>query len=261
MTEAIDRNECWSPRSPLTGPQQQQQQEEQCNVCGLHLTTDRGLYMAGNIWTADCHYIKQLKEPRQFQARMEALAQDALMKQSTGDFIMTQYPSSNEAMFFGVGRYAAEWWIGSHPSFRACDFSRSINPNPIESGGSGAGYDRTKEFFNYVMHEAAARQQQQNLRHYTSSLEFTPHAPYHSYKLPKPKALKSRLKQDPQAFKHEFFLLPGLLFRWIVLYDSVPSQYSWVWQHYPEGEWWKEIVRQHGTNVLNVVWGKRVSLG
>ena len=257
ITDAMGRPECWPSEDDngvFNTTDTNTNTSRHCNVCGLHLTTDRGLYMAGNIWTADCDYIHQLVEPQHFQANMEALTKDAFLKRLQGEFIMTQYPH-DEPSFFGVGRYAAEWWIGSHPSLQACDFSASVDP-----ATSGGGYDRTKEFLNYVAESGrqrreapAANMSLQQEKPYTPNLNFTQQAPHHAYKLPKPRALKARLAQDPNALKREFFLLPGLLYRWIHLYQAVPPDDSWVWRHYPEGGWWKEAVSKYKLEVLTML--------
>jgi hypothetical protein len=36
----------------------------------------------------------------------------------------------------------------------------------------------------------------------------------------------------------DYFLLPGLLFRWIKWYQKLPRADSWVWKYYPEGDFW-----------------------
>ena len=259
MTEAIGRPECWPEDDKNAndngGTITVEKLDElingrapTCNVCGLYLTTDRGLYMSGNIWTADCGYVQQLIEPQQYRAKMEQLAKEAFSKRLSGDFIMTQYPN-DEPSFFGVGRYAAEWWIGSHPSLQVCDFSPSLDSR---SSSSAAGYDRTKDFLNFVAETGKQRQEAEQQRQpYTPvHLNFTQNAPHFTYKLPKPKALKTKLAQDPTATKREYFLLPGLLYKWINLYQKVPPQDSWVWRHYPEGEWWREAASKHNTKVL-----------
>ena len=223
-----------------------------CNVCGLYLTTDRGLYMSGNIWTADCDYIDRLIEPQQYRIKMEQIAQEAFAQRLTGDVIMTQYPN-DEPSYFGVGRYAAEWWIGSHPSLQVCDYSPSLERNKSTAAAtSTVGYDRTKDFLNFVAETGRERQvAEQQHQPYSSVLTiFTKNAPHFPYKLPKPKALKTKMTEDPNAMKREFFLLPGLLYRWIHLYQMVPPQDSWVWNHYPEGMWWREAALAYNTTLL-----------
>lgn len=41
---------------------------------------------------------------------------------------------------------------------------------------------------------------------------------------------------------HEYFLLPGVLFRFYSIYGSFPSSKSWVWDYFPNGALWKRRV-------------------
>ena len=56
--------------------------------------------------------------------------------------------------------------------------------------------------------------------------------------------LKFRLKRDVAL--REYYYLAGNMIKWITLYGSVPNQDSWVWDHYPAGEMWKEHVAKYG---------------
>ena len=43
------------------------------------------------------------------------------------------------------------------------------------------------------------------------------------------------------------------MIKWITLYDSVPNQESWVWNHYPAGEMWKAHVAKYGVKSIDAL--------
>ena len=76
-----------------------------CDVCSMRFSLIPHQHTPGNMWLARCGYIAKLHEPRDFQARMDAL-----------------YPKDqSDPAHVGTGRYAYEHWVHSHPSLRPCD--------------------------------------------------------------------------------------------------------------------------------------------
>jgi len=57
-----------------------------------------------------------------------------------------------------------------------------------------------------------------------------------------------KLEEMLQGMNHlkEWYLLPGILWRYHVLYGEMPPSESWVWRHYPDGNNWKEAVERLG---------------
>ena len=41
-------------------------------------------------------------------------------------------------------------------------------------------------------------------------------------------------------------LLPGILWKYHVLYNELPDADSWIWRHYPDGERWREAIEEMG---------------
>ena len=78
-----------------------------CDVCGMRFSREPHAHFPGNIWWADCAYIAQLYAP---------------------DVPRTELAGVNLPDYcIGVGRFASEHWIASHPQLRPCDclpFSR-----------------------------------------------------------------------------------------------------------------------------------------
>lgn len=53
---------------------------------------------------------------------------------------------------------------------------------------------------------------------------------------------KEVVKTDGQR-PHEWFLLPGILYRFWHIYGSFPPSDSWIWQYYPNGPKWFDRVQ------------------
>jgi hypothetical protein len=242
MTHALVRDNCWPPRGDNDDIQNNTNHNgtssNSCNVCGLYFTFDRGLYMSGNIWTSTCGYIQQLIEPQYFEANMSAVVTDAwLQSVKTARFGYTQYPQ--ESSFLGLDRYANEWWIGSHPTIEPCDYSRTID--------NDANYDRTKQFLQLVQDTPGMTMPDNN---WTFAVD--QHFPGQPYRLPHQRLYnRQKMSKDPDYWKKEYFLLPGIVHRWIGLYHQLPPASSWVWRHFPQGDRWRRAVEKYGLDVVS----------
>jgi hypothetical protein len=60
-------------------------------------------------------------------------------------------------------------------------------------------------------------------------------------------------RADGDTRFRQYFLLRGLIYRWISLYGVVAKQHSWVWEWFPEGQRWLNAVQTFGADVLNEV--------
>lgn len=78
-----------------------------CNVCSSRFSPFPHPHTSGNMWKANCGYIRKLIPPEEFAAKMADVEQ------------ITQ--SVNPAWCIGSRRYAAEHWIYSNPSVKPCD--------------------------------------------------------------------------------------------------------------------------------------------
>jgi len=58
-----------------------------------------------------------------------------------------------------------------------------------------------------------------------------------------PKALASK-KLRIQDYNY----LAGKLFKWRRIYGTIPSNTSWVWNWYPDGQVWLKAVNEHGVD-------------
>ena len=80
-----------------------------CNTCSSRMSPLPHPHTAGNMWLARCEYVQKLINPLEFDLRMARTAH------------AEKYVSVPWCV--GLGRFAAEHWIHSHPSNMPCDLS------------------------------------------------------------------------------------------------------------------------------------------
>jgi len=97
---------------------------QQCNVCGKNFHP-APLRMAGNMFTASCDYVRNLVPPLEFQDKMAKAAQKAQeLWRDPNAYFSTQVKYGRKTLqesFMGIGRYANEHWITSHPDLVPCE--------------------------------------------------------------------------------------------------------------------------------------------
>ena len=190
-----------------------------CNVCGLHVQALPTLHFPGNVWMAECSYVRQLVSPRDYSA----------MRNWTNErpTSLTHSMYEIDENTIGNGQLTWESWIGSHPTVRPCDvsdvvdksvwWSRDIHPlgewgmfpkHPWDQGLPGLN---PRPVSNALMHR------------------------------------ESRLT--------DWSLLPGCIVRWVTMYGELPPMDSWVWNSnaYPDNQFWKELVKQYGLRVVDLL--------
>jgi hypothetical protein len=86
-----------------------------CNTCSFRMSPYPHMHTPGNMWLAQCAYVRHLLRPSVFASRMDVLY---------GHWAREPHSSSPCA---GVGRYAAEHWVHTHPDSRPCDLYRPDN--------------------------------------------------------------------------------------------------------------------------------------
>ena len=80
-----------------------------CNVCASRASPVPHPHVPGNMFLARCEYIRKLIDPLLFEAKMRTV---------------TTMPKRLHSACHGLGRYAAEHWVLSHPSAMPCDLSK-----------------------------------------------------------------------------------------------------------------------------------------
>ena len=203
MTLAISSHEC---HEALTN------HNDTCNVCGLAFSPWKsGPFFPGNFWMAQCRYVRQLLDPHQFRDMTLETQQAARHMHRRGKLTLDLFPRLPSV--WGTGRYAAEYWVGSHPTIRPCDVTsiRSL---------------RTFERRNLTQHDM--------------HLQMSPREPYTH------EDLVIRLPTTVEGRIREYFLMAGYIMRWRRYYHAVADDTSWVWNYFPEGNLWKRAVHDHG---------------
>ena len=175
---------------------------QQCNVCGSNFRSVWGPTYWGNMWSAKCNYVKKLTSPFDLEAKNN-LALQTMPEEMT----MSLYSQNMERFALGKDRYAAEQFVGNHPSLIPCS----------HKGDHG-------EFWSV-----------------------DPPGAFESFMIPA-QTLKVVLDEMMANNNHlkEWYLLPGILWRYHIIYNELPSSDSWIWRHYPDGDNWKKAIEEKG---------------
>lgn len=216
LTNAVLHPQCLAPPN------------ESCNVCGTSFFTRFAFMFPGNMWTAKCSYVKKLLPPKdggEYDVKKKESVMKFLKMRLYGVFDTTLL--EDRVDYFGLGRYRLEHWIGSHPSIMPCEMHRTnITLGYMVGGGVNATYD-----YEWGM------------------------GPRREWVVPEIERAQEHLRNDDGAAFREYYFLAGNLLKWFTLYgsDGVPKQHSWVWEFFPAGNRWKELVAQFGENTMKNV--------
>ncbi|GAX15309.1 hypothetical protein FisN_8Hh394 [Fistulifera solaris] len=195
---------------------------DQCTTCGLLFQPMWTFFFPGNFFVSRCDYINRLIPPKDFEVRV-----NEMLEQRPNELLGLIFEEWESTL--GRRRYSMEHWIGTHPSFVPCHLSTepSIRTWTLDEGLP----------FSFA----------------TAS-----HLPIESRwfqaKVPRMK----KILDDESSRKRDWFLLPGLLYKWYVLYQEYPPQSSWIWEYFPDGREWYNSIRKdtNATAVLQSAWQK-----
>jgi hypothetical protein len=212
MTAATTSQQCLAP--PL------EVGVGQCSACGMLFQTLPALHFPGNMWSAKCSYINQLLSPNDFRTRHRIVDEWVNTQLQIGIFMQRGGLFPMERHYTGRERYVAEHWLGSHPDLLPCDVSKSANKD-------------------YWLEENRSFQEFQ--------VAVAPRHDIHANWVWYSYIANNATLADSLERKRDFFLLRGMVFRWLVLYDKIPEWNSWVWTWFPDGELWKEAISTRGS--------------
>lgn len=195
-----------------------------CNLCGLQFFTQFTFFVPGNMFTASCDYVQKLlpfQDDIYMKAREKVVEELLLLK------LRNKLKSTllwDQRDFLGLDRYADEHWIGSHPDLIPCDVDPVGKLDDVFRG-------KLKETeFDWAMGP-------RNIGICGGIND----------------RLQTVVRSDPDLRRREILLLPGLIVKWFALYKRVPDPTSWVWEFFPDGDFWLEGVRQYGPDVVDVL--------
>jgi len=166
-------------------------------------------FFPGNMWIADCDYIRQLLPPSEIASKLDDVATEGFRLNLTGQLKFEEIRELR-ADYFGLLRYSSEHWVGSHPSICPCDMASTRFRHQTNLLLSSEDY------------------------HWSMAPHFRNTPPE---ELPKGGRFG---RGDPMR---EYFWLPGHLLKWYILYNTAPPENSWVWTWMPGGQAWKEYVQ------------------
>lgn len=95
-----------------------------CNLCGMHFSLAPLFHFAGNSWMATCQYVNQLLPPHEYTEAREPMCHE--FRNKGDDFMCEDNPPGDETgprakdKRWGLGKFAMERWIMSHPSVHIC---------------------------------------------------------------------------------------------------------------------------------------------
>lgn len=199
--------------------------DDACNACGAQYYPVWGLF-PGNMWTAKCSYVRQLLPPvegGEAVRRREDAMKKYFVLQAEG--IVVNRVGFHQDVFYGLDRYQWEVWLSTHPSLVPCELHSTQVAfwDMVEGKAIGEGdYDWGMGPRRFMVFD-------------------------------KPGERKQYLSKDEDFNFRQYYYLVGNLIKWISLYDMVPGQGSWVWDHFPAGRRWKELVNEHGTKAVDAM--------
>jgi hypothetical protein len=181
-----------------------------CNVCARSFIPAWGPFMWGNFWSARCDYVKNLLSPSLLQEK-NTLAFEQRPQQMTTDLFV------DKVIKFALpteSRFAAELFVGSHPALVPCSLDREQRVWSVDPP------NRFRDLVVYMLNAIPIGNKT-----------------YEQY--------MDEIESDGHALT-DYYLLPGMLWRYHVLYNEMPPASSWIWRYYPDGENWKLAVAQMG---------------
>ncbi|GKY94299.1 hypothetical protein MPSEU_000395700 [Mayamaea pseudoterrestris] len=191
--------------------------EKGCNLCGDKFLTLPTYFIPGNIFTVSCDYASQLTSLDTYDsAIMQVVKRFFILRLRKQMSVNLYSPDAGRHSFeavFGLGRYGAENWIGSHPDIRPCDCVNTRSPLAITKGQVKMG--------DLELVKGRRR------RHY------------------------AKIMRVPAARIRDFHVFGGMLMKWYALYGRAPGPSSWVWLHHPDGPFWLDKVTDLGENAID----------
>ena len=112
-------------RSALLCREEMVQSPATCNICTGIFNLFPQYHAGSNMWTAKCSYIKQLMQPNKYGRSLQNMYDNSLSNtlivNGTEYKCLRKKDQAPNAL--GLGRYAMERWVLSHPNVQPCDIS------------------------------------------------------------------------------------------------------------------------------------------
>ena len=177
--------------------------ESYCNICSTQFSPFPIPHTVGNMFVADCDYIRELIPPKDFALRKQQVHDRGYDDIHAG--VIQALPRHQRQAYrrafrkeswSGLNRFAMEQWAYSHPNVQPCDVYRGPE-------------------FTYV-----------DVDKKVSSKDLF---------LPKRQTfVNTRRVEKDSKDRHSWYSLPGRLYEWYHLYNATPPSTSWVWKFYDQ---------------------------
>lgn len=196
---------------------------ETCNACGLLFQPLPASHFPGNIWMAKCSYIIKLLSPQEYHNKRPIV--DQWIRSESGEGIINKHDGlfPMERHYTGKQRYESEHWLGSHPDLTPCDVSKSPN--------MGYWLEADRNFDKEFQFDIAPRHKIGDdwiFYKYTSN---------------------NMTLTEPRLRMRDYFLLRGMIYRWMAFYNRVPDVDSWYWAWFPDAKIWQTAIQSYGALV------------
>jgi hypothetical protein len=203
-----------------------------CDTCSLLFDPMPGPHYPGNMWMARCSYIAKLLPLPEYQQRHKVVDNWIYHDQMPKNIfsfedggVLTHFVDST------VGRnlYESEHWLAGHPNIRPCDLATHAN---IRHWSPDSGLVRDFGPSSTTRFEWS----------------LAPRFPYEHRDWLFSFWMQSDTvkKRPPAKRKCDYFLLRGLLYKWVVYYNITARNDSWVWNWFPDGDYWRRLAAAVG---------------
>ena len=149
--------------------------------------------------------MSKLLPPVQFEKRMRNLTKDVILNHDFSNKIFNVARMVKHD-FWGLDRFSAEHWIGSHPDLTPCDVAKNSNLH--------YWFAQQRPIFRLFDFGMAPRK----------ALAAGPWVTLHN------RTVLHEVLNSTATRMREYVLLPGVLHRWFFLYNKAPGPESWVWK-------------------------------
>jgi len=215
------QNQSWSNGTAAT-PQRQSLNNPRA-ACGLLAETYPFIHFSGNMWHARCDHISTLLPTDLFFDRLERVQET--LESYVADSILTAGVAGrhgSSSYMVGKGRLAWDHWVGSTPNLTFSDVSGKF---PAEKQWKNPHISSAKSVNKHFVYRTVPQQKFMEAPHL--------HHPFPDVEY----LISSKLRHK------DFLLLPGYMVKYAILYQSLPAPHHWIWDHYPDGDDWRERFR------------------
>lgn len=200
-----------------------------CNCCGLQFYPLWTNFFPGNMFSAHCSYVQTLLPISAFAKQLQHIT-DEVRSQASTRWTFQGYQKQPD--HYGSGRYSNEHWIASSPLAKPCDM--------------------TPSWYTGLFLHMPSENQTDVFANAHNLVQPAPRVPlmegkWYRFRRPKTRGLARQAAKINHTRPHEYFLLPGLLYKAYKLYNQTPPDDSWIWSYYPHGTVWRDRLN-HATH-------------